>query len=221
MALTHPTEASLESEPTPLGVGEQGTRDQEAKDFRAAVKWQVALFGGGLFCAVLAITAYSLTGRNSGETFSTLSLFGAAAGVVGGFFGFLFGVPRSAVGITKTGQGTDAQEMMSGPSIPSVTGSVSANTNLEQISDWLTKILVGATLTQLGNIPAAAAALFTAMAAAVPDRTSATAFVGALTVFSALMGFMFGWLVTRSYVGWVICTVETRLPRSAGGSKGR
>jgi len=31
-------------------------------------------------------------------------------------------------------------------------GRLNANTNLEEISDWLTKIIVGATLVQLGNL---------------------------------------------------------------------
>jgi hypothetical protein len=217
MALTHPPEVApggaLPQPESQLAPSIENEDDQDSKDFKTAAKWQVALFGGGLATAALAIAIYSLTGPEGGETFSSLSLFGAAACVVGGFFGFLFGVPRSAVGIAKEDEGKNGQEVMSTQSVPSVTGSVSANTNLEQISDWLTKILVGATLTQLGNIPGAAAALFTAMSGAIGDRPSATAFVGALTVFSALMGFMFGWLVTRSYVGWIICTVDNRLKR--------
>jgi tetratricopeptide (TPR) repeat protein len=60
-------------------------------------------------------------------------LVGAAAFAAGGFLGFLFGVPRVSEGVAN-------------PKAPS--GSVVSNTNLEQVSDWLTKIVVGVTLVQ-------------------------------------------------------------------------
>ncbi|MEL4896969.1 hypothetical protein [Crocosphaera sp. Alani8] len=58
--------------------------------------------------------------------------------LIGGFIGFLFGIPRTL-------QDSDSSENSQ--------VSYRANTNLEQISDWLTKILVGVGLTQLSSIP--------------------------------------------------------------------
>jgi hypothetical protein len=70
-------------------------------------------------------------------------------------FGFLFGIPKVLQTASKTA-GSDLKETGS-PNVSS-TGSgksllLKVNTNLEEISDWLTKILVGATLTQLIKVP--------------------------------------------------------------------
>lgn len=198
---------------------QDGVENQDAdvgtnNDFRYAAMWQAGIFIAGLLTAVSAITVYALSGANKGETLSTLALFGAAACVVGAFFGFLFGVPRSSVVATEksseTGNTTESQATVSTQPVSSVTGA-GTNTPIEQIADWVTKLLVGATLTQLGKIPDAATALFTAMAGAVGDRASGQAFVGGLTIFSAVMGFVFGWLVTRAYLPWIFGITESRL----------
>jgi hypothetical protein len=194
---------------------QQATAAGTKNDFRYAALWQAGIFVSGLLTAVFAITVYALSGPAKGETFSTLALFGAAACVVGAFFGFLFGVPRSSVAVVPTdkpdarGEDSPSQAAMT-TQVSSVTGA-GTNTPIEQIADWVTKLLVGATLTQLGKIPAAATALFTAMAVAVGDRASGPAFVGGLTIFSAVMGFVFGWLVTRAYLPWIFGITESRL----------
>jgi hypothetical protein len=67
-------------------------------------------------------------------------LVAGAAALAGGVIGFLFGIPRTVPGASAPGAtGTQYQ----------------GNTNLEQISDWLTKILVGIGLVQIGHAPAA------------------------------------------------------------------
>ncbi|MDB5020626.1 MAG: hypothetical protein JWQ28_1753 [Pedobacter sp.] len=60
-------------------------------------------------------------------------LLGAAIFMLGLFVGFLFGIPKN---VSKNASGT-----------------YTSNTNLEEISDWLTKILVGLGLTQISFIP--------------------------------------------------------------------
>jgi tetratricopeptide (TPR) repeat protein len=72
-------------------------------------------------------------------TFFGLSLLVGSAGFAGGgFLGFLFGVPR-----VRTSEGGAEK------GVPSA---VISNTNLEQLSDWLTKIVVGITLVQLHQV---------------------------------------------------------------------
>ncbi len=74
-------------------------------------------------------------------TFIGLSLLVGAAGfAVGGFIGFLFGVPRMR---TSEGEHDAAKNGRS---------QVISNTNLEQLSDWLTKILVGVGLVQIHEV---------------------------------------------------------------------
>lgn len=60
-----------------------------------------------------------------------LGILSASGLVTGAFFGLLFGIPRS---LTIAGQ------------------TVQANTNFEQISDWLTKVLIGVGLAELSPI---------------------------------------------------------------------
>jgi len=68
--------------------------------------------------------------------FSQLLLLSLASVLVGALFGFLFGIPKTL----QSSKATDNTQYL-------------VNTNLEQISDWLTKIFVGIGLIQLKNIP--------------------------------------------------------------------
>jgi hypothetical protein len=98
--------------------------------------WMVVIPGlgvAGVF--VVLIYASQLPGSVRWGAFGTALAIAAASGLVGGLLGFLFGIPRTV-------QGTGAST--SGPQYD-------ANTNLEQVSDWLTKILVGVGLVQIGR----------------------------------------------------------------------
>ncbi|MFI6634259.1 hypothetical protein ACIBI7_35720 [Nonomuraea fuscirosea] len=109
------------------------------------------------------------------------TLVAAAAAFAGAVIGFIFGVPRS------TG---------------AAAGSTTPNTNLEQISDWLTKILVGVGLTQFPAIAEAAGRLFAALAPAFGgDGRFGGTFAGALIIFMFAFGFSDGWLFTRLFLG--------------------
>ena len=76
-------------------------------------------------------------------------LWSLACLATGSLFGFIFGVPRAATEpASKTDQAT---------TLTSTYGAYSrlkANTNMEQISDWLTKLLVGAGLVELKDLQA-------------------------------------------------------------------
>ena len=76
--------------------------------------------------------------------FGTTLLIAGAAALVSGFLGFLFGIPRTLGSAERETTESDGSEATSGPA---------ANTNLEQVSDWLTKILLGAGLTQITEFP--------------------------------------------------------------------
>src|ERR1051326_3222362 len=66
---------------------------------------------------------------------------------VAGVLGFLFAIPRV---LPEAGNFADREGGI-GPK--SETYRMHINTNLEQISDWLTKIAVGIGLSQLSNLP--------------------------------------------------------------------
>jgi tetratricopeptide (TPR) repeat protein len=127
-----------------------------------------------------------------------------ASGAVGALLGLLFGVPRALRGPSPTANPTptdassvDASAEVKGTAGPSGYG---ANTNLEDVSDWLTKLLLGAGLTQLGRLPTALGHLGTYLAPGLGGG-SANAFAAVLVVYSTVVGFFLAYLATRLRLG--------------------
>lgn len=105
-----------------------------------------------LFWSVLASWSFK-SGREN--RFSAL-LWAFACFSVGALIGFLFGIPRvlqqDVIPVSKPApSGVTATSPTTESSIDSY--SLKVNTNLEQISDWLTKIFVGLGLVQLQRVP--------------------------------------------------------------------
>jgi hypothetical protein len=107
-------------------------------------------------------------------------MFGGAAFLGGGLVGLLFGIPKAA---TSAAQADSPY---------------TANTNLEQISDWLTKIVVGLTLIELGRIPGALGKLADDMKTPLGGQESSAAFGLALVIFYAVLGFFYLYLWSRT-----------------------
>lgn len=124
-------------------------------------------------------------------------LLAGGSALAGGAVGFLFGIPRTL-------QGDDAAKRNSGTqfdptSSPSRTDYL-ANTNLEQISDWLTKILVGVGLTQVVEIRSGVEKLTKFFAKGLGNQEPAQVFAFAILLYSTVLGFFFGYLWTRLYL---------------------
>jgi hypothetical protein len=100
-----------------------------------------------LFVGLAAIVLICLAASTHVSILASAFLFAIASLAAGVFVGFLFGVPRTL------SSGREVEH----PAVSGSRSSIRANTNLEQVSDWLTKILIGATLVQLGNVPSAGA----------------------------------------------------------------
>jgi CheY-like chemotaxis protein len=101
----------------------------------------------------------------------------AAAGAA--LLGLVFAIPRARA---DTGEGA--------------TGRFVSNSNLEQISDWLTKILVGAGLVQLAALPGALRSLGDYLGGNLRVPNGATASVS-LTIYGAGVGFLLAYLWGR------------------------
>jgi hypothetical protein len=109
-----------------------------------------------------------------------------AAGALGGF---LFGVPK----------------VNSGPAVPGET--LRPNSNIEVVSDWLTKIIVGVGLVEfrkLGTlIKGVAQQLGQSLtpSADVHLQSNAASFAEALILYFFAAGMIQGYLLTRMYIG--------------------
>ncbi|GAA1986342.1 hypothetical protein [Kitasatospora viridis] len=110
-------------------------------------------------------------------------MISCATTVVGALIGFLFGIPHVL--------GSNAA------AAPAQSGQYTANTNLEQVSDWLTKLLLGVGLTQLGSLWHGARQLGHSLSPALGGRQDATPFAVALVLYFLILGFLGGWLATR------------------------
>jgi hypothetical protein len=171
-----------------------------------------------------------------------------SAASVGGVLGFLFAVPRvlaqadplagaegegsadgSAAGSTpgsagqQSGQGGSAASpgrARRGSTLKSRL--LQSNTNLERISDWLTTMLVGVGLSQLGSINGALVSFRTFLASEAlvfpPPTGSGPATAGILPaigpmllIFGLVMGFLFLYLYTRLVLTALFHQVERSL----------
>lgn len=123
----------------------------------------------------------------------------------GATVGFLFGIPRSGSQMSRQNANKDPANPGARAAVASAQRDSEAgrpNTNLEEVSDWLTKILVGLSLVHLKTIEErvwavsrnAAASLNEAPTAA--DISAATA----LVVGFSVIGFLCGYLYTRLFL---------------------
>jgi hypothetical protein len=152
----------------------------------------VAGFGVVLYYGAASGDAAALTGA---------VLLSGAFLLIGVLLGFLFGIPRSLQTEgpqpepKQTAGATDAKDAQR------LRVQYRANTNLEQISDWLTKILVGVGLTQIGNLPDFFVHAGNYFGAALGRNEAATRVAIVIILFFSVCGFLFGYLWTRLFLG--------------------
>jgi len=124
----------------------------------------------------------------------------------GGITGFLFGVPR-VVPFESNNLGAGISNVVNGN-----VHRLSINTNIEQISDWLTKIIVGLGLVNLNKIPLlldnSAATLSKALGSYGQGQH---AFSSALIIYFTVVGFIAGYLLTRLYISGLIVRADNRV----------
>jgi hypothetical protein len=127
-------------------------------------------------------------------------LVAGASAMAGGLLGFLFGIPRSL----QTGNGVAAQSEQTGNRAAAANEQAvtyRANTNLEQISDWLTKILVGVGLTQLTAIPEKLKSLAVFLSPGFSSVQHPDVMAMVVVIYFTISGFLFGYLWTRLFLG--------------------
>ena len=158
-------------------------------------KW-LPYLASGPAVGLVAIVLYAWH-ADSSAVFAVALLVGGGAFLAGGLLGFLFGIPRllatTGAAVPPSPSAADPDKPQSSPYAP--------NTNLEQISDWLTKILVGVGLVELGKLTHATRRLIDFLEPSLGGAPNGSAFaLGLLTLYS-ISGFLIVYLVTRVYLG--------------------
>jgi hypothetical protein len=173
----------------------------------------VAAGAGGV--AVFAFVSQAGTWAEYARMVAGLLMVAGCAWSVGALVGLLFGIPRT---------------LSSPPDEPSVAGGrgqeivqYRVNTNLEQISDWLTKILVGVGLAELHRAPDALRGAADYFAAGIGGRVAAdlAGFVVALLVYFSVVGLMTGYLGTRVLLAPLFKLADRKPVRAAIETAGR
>jgi hypothetical protein len=150
-----------------------------------------------------------------------LLILGSAA-LVGGVFGLLFGIPKSvsdpAAALARQSS-TEGGGDAGSAAAAAPRASYAANTNLEQISDWLTKIMVGVGLTEIATIRtqflALADYLGNGFAVGSPAVAGSAAPVVAIVivVYGLTSGFLAGYLLTRMFLPGAFVRADEALRR--------
>lgn len=176
--------------------------------------------GGALRYLAAAIVAgagvvllYSLAAVDfaRGVTVCVVGLMASGTCVVGGaLLGFVFGIPRTLQ------QGDAGAPAKHGGPPPEERTVFQHNTNLEQISDWLTKILIGVGLTQMTSIPPQLWTLGGHLAhglaptAGAAESVGVRAFATALVLYFLITGFLLGYLWTRLQLPGALRTADVK-----------
>jgi tetratricopeptide (TPR) repeat protein len=170
----------------PGGTGGGAGHDIPAAAHRSDHQRNLRTLATGTALALLldAVTAavYALAhpGTAAWHAIGGLAVITGTAFAGGGLLGFLFALPRTVDdGIRQT--------------------KYLANSNLDQVSDWLTKIIVAIGITQLFRLPEAADALAGRLGPLLADTTTPGTGTLAVGVFAynSVLGFLAVYLTTR------------------------
>jgi hypothetical protein len=171
---------------------------------------------GALALGLLFIIVYSLRFWHAPATLALIlgvGVLGAGASLFSGFLlGFIFGIPRTPR--TEPQQPASPQSTsapaatgpQNAPAAHAAAGHVEPNSNLVEISDWLTKIFVGVGLVELAKIPVKMQALAAYFAKGLRDCStepcaqSSESFAMAIIIFYAVCGFLIAYLWARLYL---------------------
>lgn len=188
-------------------TGKQGVRLDERSNIALRV------IGSVLIINTVIVFARGMTGSGWGDaiTYSITSVVVASAALfIGVLVGFLFGIPRASEQQDVNSQPQQSIESGSSGSDDNDKNVVERgngwrhgyrpNTNLEQISDWLTKILVGVGLTNLSQIPSALSSLSVSAAPAFGTFDGNHIYALGVMLFFSVSGFLVGFLWARIYL---------------------
>jgi hypothetical protein len=166
------------------------------------IERSVRILAGTIPAGVLASAFYAFQCANIlkwASVFAVASMIGVASLISGALLGFLFGIPRALQQDTvEEPSETEQVGLEKKGKPPKIAYRV--NTNLEQISDWLTKILVGVGLTQISEVPSALRKYAEFTSVGLGGFPNSGTFSIGLLLYFLVCGFLIGYLWTRLHL---------------------
>ena len=203
-SLRDASETSVIRDVTPASEPDQ---DRDIRWAKTGVLFFGSLGVGGLLIFALQYAFEGKTAQVCGILGSGLLIACGSFGL-GSLLGFIFAIPRALQAQRSTDQANQgAKTEPTGLSRPVLEYQV--NTNLEQISDWLTKILVGVGLVQLTKVPEYARRLGGYFASCLGNTSSSPSVAVTVIVLFLANGFLGGYLITRLYITGALKRAET------------
>lgn len=169
--------------------------------------------------AIGVMVLYSIgAAKNTGYFLNILGisvLIALASFAVGSIIGFLFGIPhtipqssqqvttQASSTVTPTNSTSTQSSNQSTVTAAPLKSNFTPSTNLEQIADWLTKIMVGVGLTQISKIIGYFNRLCLELGQALQfytGNTNSAAIVGAIIILALVEGFLIVYLWTYLYL---------------------
>ena len=156
-----------------------------------------------VFFCFIWITVYSLSlpVNNTSTVLATLIMVTTASYVVGNVLGFLFGLPRTH---------QESSEENKPEHVPEQKIAYQINTNLEQISDWLTKMLIGVGLVEMKDLMAFLVSVSSKISSDI-GHPGAESIIIASILCAIVLGFFATYLGTRLYIASALASADTVL----------
>jgi hypothetical protein len=191
---------------------EQDRQAAQEYDYDKNQIGMIRLFLGAVGVLFIGILSYASQFDTFAGGVTVVSVGLAVAGAfmfAGALIGFLFGIPKTlqtnlpAMG-QDPGNPNPNRQRHSEPQLV-------VNTNLSDISDWLTKILVGVGLTQLNAIPGALGQLAAYLAPGFGARNDSGVFALGVVLYAWICGFFIGYLWTRLFLSLALRYVDRQI----------
>ncbi|HHV85669.1 MAG TPA: hypothetical protein GXX42_07630 [Petrimonas sp.] len=166
-----------------------------SKMYRPIHLWPIVVIVAGIG----ACAAGAAISQPYWDFFGLLLILSLASLLSGALFGFLFGIPRLNRNYDPREDYGRATKYM-------------PNTNLEDVSDWLTKIIIGVTLTQLTKIPGYLQGMADYIVINSNCNTLNCPFAGpviiSLFIYFFIAGFVSGYYYTRLFLPNLFSVME-------------
>lgn len=163
---------------------------------KVSTKEVIIIFGVIGLVSISLISVSSAT--KSFQVLATLFFLAIAFSMLGALVGLLFGIPKSNNQINPE-------------------SSIKKNTNLEEVSDWLTKMIIGFGIAKISEIDDRVLTLVTTLNKIDPELPEIAILL--VLIYFPVYGFISGWLATRIYLPPIFADVDNKVENLTDAKK--